>query len=1068
MFLIFRRGMLILSHNQRCNRLRSFALRSIVFALTFSLVFCQPISYAQQATVLGLPKPGTMVDLSPAYVPVLVKGLRVHPENPILFDFIVDTGNSGLTSSDQRLRSESEKLIKYFLATLTIPEDDMWGNLSPYEKDRIIPQQLGQTELGRDMLAEDYVLKQLTASLIYPEKKLGKEFWNRVYSKAQELYGTSSISVNTFNKVWILPDKAAVFVRNNTAFVVESHLKVMLEEDYLSLAKHTGIQNPNRTKTNAIGNQIVREVILPELEKEVNKGKNFATLRQMFYSLILASWYKNNLKEALLNQVYANKSKISGVDLEDKTIKEQIYREYLKAYKKGVFNYIKEDIDQATQQPLPRKYFSGGLEWHVQTATITDPNNAMVVQTRAHGADGNFVNITAGVEKQTAVNPAMVVDQMKKFIKEGAAEGRNTPDELNAKKLEEKDIPGDEITAAPLVNYEYEVAQGVNDSHSIQNIVHGKVAYFKFAAGEASRLKNSLIKAGIISKEDLKKPDVMRQYLIWNFNLWDVANKVRAKLTRLEEMRAEFEAEKNKADEQKKEWEGKSDEEKATQGYKTQMDQLETKIKALDGETDDLDVIIKGFSQPNGVLGVDLSKENPSYATQMKLGVRHLMALKMGIIEEAAKIGVKPEDALKKVQLVLSVTNALKNDVAADLISLARQGVLGFQLKNIQLVVNDNIPGYKYENGELIENDLGPDMNPNPNHGFNIIYADTPSKDGIFRYDEATHDFERFHESAFDNLQAAGVETISIQRTNDMIMLVPETAVDIKTYGIYNKLHHEKGINQLIEVLNNFTGEKGGFALSSKKRAEQGLTFLAEGLAIKTKKAEEIVARVRKEYQGQGVFKDIPYNRMYHYVDLKDMRDSLKANGGVLPMSVKNDKPDKPVKGNWSPEIPTGDLTMLRGMKTMALVRKHDFMIDNDILPNDPNYRKGAATGALIHDMKQLKHLLVALGAANHMDAEAKKHPEFFPSDHAMSTKVPSAANQKNIQGGIDFNARNMQLNVGGEEIKFHFNPAMVAQFESGDFSGVVPVIIQITPIQNPLSLSGINPGKEEEALVKV
>ena len=32
----------------------------------------------------------------------------------------------------------------------------------------------------------------------------------------------------------------------------------------------------------------------------------------------------------------------------------------MQAYKKGVFNYIKEDIDQTNQQPMPRKHFSGG------------------------------------------------------------------------------------------------------------------------------------------------------------------------------------------------------------------------------------------------------------------------------------------------------------------------------------------------------------------------------------------------------------------------------------------------------------------------------------------------------------------------------------------------------------------------------------------------------------------------------------------------------------------------------------------------------------------------------------
>ena len=134
------------------------------------------------------------------------------------------------------LRSESDKLIKYFLASLTIPEKDLWVNLSPYEKDRIVPQEFGQTEMGRDLLAEDYLLKQITASLIYPESKLGKEFWQKVYAQAQAKYGTTNIPINTFNKVWIVPEKAVVYENKGVAFVLENHLKVMLEQDYLSMS----------------------------------------------------------------------------------------------------------------------------------------------------------------------------------------------------------------------------------------------------------------------------------------------------------------------------------------------------------------------------------------------------------------------------------------------------------------------------------------------------------------------------------------------------------------------------------------------------------------------------------------------------------------------------------------------------------------------------------------------------------------------------------------------------------------------------------------------------------------
>jgi len=376
--------------------------------LSFTVIFCffltsmGPFPNAHADTLLGLPAPGTMVNLSPAYMPVMMQGLKVHPENPLLFDFIMDTGKSGLNVNSPQFKAEAQKLIKYFLAALTIKEDDLWVNLSPYEKNRMISQDLGKTELGRDMLAQDYILKQLTASLIYPEKQLGKEFWNTVYSKSQQMFGSTEIPVNTFNKVWIVADKAKVLERNNVGYVIGAHLKVMLEEDYLALQKYNtpppvgGVFNPlpnlphKGEGTHALSSQIIRQIILPEIEKEVNQGKNFASLRQIFYSMILATWYKQALKDALLNQVYSNKGKTSGVLSNDPRVKEKIYDQYLKAYKKGVFNYIKEDVDAASQQSVGRKYFSGGIDRNfamqvqrVSTVTREEINQAMSTRFQA-------------------------------------------------------------------------------------------------------------------------------------------------------------------------------------------------------------------------------------------------------------------------------------------------------------------------------------------------------------------------------------------------------------------------------------------------------------------------------------------------------------------------------------------------------------------------------------------------------------------------------------------------------------------------------------------------------------
>ena len=182
---------------------RGAALLVVVAFISTSAVFP---SYAWAQMPAGLPKVAELVPLSPPFVPAIIKGLTVHPENPLMFDFIIDKGDSGLEGD--ALKQESTKIIKYFLAAMTIPKEDLWVNLSPYEKERIITEEFGSTEMGQKLLEQDYMLKRISASLLYPENDLGRMFWERVYAKAQALYGTTEILVNTFNKVWIVPEDA--------------------------------------------------------------------------------------------------------------------------------------------------------------------------------------------------------------------------------------------------------------------------------------------------------------------------------------------------------------------------------------------------------------------------------------------------------------------------------------------------------------------------------------------------------------------------------------------------------------------------------------------------------------------------------------------------------------------------------------------------------------------------------------------------------------------------------------------------------------------------------------------
>lgn len=353
---------------------KSFSCRAVSlfvsFVFAFNFVVLPAPSYAQGAaqSVLNLPAVGTMVTTTPAYAPTLIKGITIHPDNALMFDFVFEDGDIPLEG--EALKEEFEKLIKYFLAALTVPEKDLWVNLSPYEGGKVIPAGLGDTEMGRDLLAQDYLLKQVTASLMYPEEELGRKFWDKVFERAYQIYGKTNIPLNTFNKVWIVPDKAVVLEEGRTALVVESHLKVMLEEDYAALEYGRGdekfgldrLDKKDADKIADVTSKIVREVLIPAIEEEINNGETFANLRQIYHAMVLATWYKQSLKESLLGQVYVDQNKTQGVDTRDKEVNQKIYAQYMEAFQKGVYDYIRHDYDKNTKRMVQRKYFSGGFD----------------------------------------------------------------------------------------------------------------------------------------------------------------------------------------------------------------------------------------------------------------------------------------------------------------------------------------------------------------------------------------------------------------------------------------------------------------------------------------------------------------------------------------------------------------------------------------------------------------------------------------------------------------------------------------------------------------------------------
>ena len=277
-------------------------------------------------------------------------------------DFIIDTKDKKDVS-----QNEAAKLIRYFLAGLTIPEKDLWVNLSPYEKERIVPNELGQTELGRELLEQDYILKQFSASLTHPGTKLGKEYWK--YLEGQHV-GLSQQQDN-FSKIWIVPGEVEVWEHENVAFVNRAELQAKTESDYFALQTNLGtdLGSVQKEGTRKRGQGQALSVLIDKVTNEVNNGENFAELRQVYNSLILAMWFKQKFEQSFY-KYYFQQSKISGIDLEDEAIKHKIWQLYVQSFEKGVYNFTSKvsgqslgKIDGSSPSNSRRRFFSGGQNY---------------------------------------------------------------------------------------------------------------------------------------------------------------------------------------------------------------------------------------------------------------------------------------------------------------------------------------------------------------------------------------------------------------------------------------------------------------------------------------------------------------------------------------------------------------------------------------------------------------------------------------------------------------------------------------------------------------------------------
>jgi len=363
-------------------------MKKIISLLVLICFFVEQSCFAQvlsQVLPLYFSQPSFLIQ--DKFRPIHLRSIEFTPQSKGL-QVLLDKGDSKELKQDV-LQEEAGKLMDYFLIGLTLPNDAFWVNLRPDQADNIIDPYLEKTDIGKVMLAADLNLKKDLALATSPATKEGREYWDKLYAKAQELFGDQQVSLPTFTRPWIVPGEIIIrqFKSNSSGFpanvyVYKATLKVMLEQDYLS-GSAPQFEDNRLKELNDYSSELIRRLIIPKLTLKLNSSKIYAPLRQVYYSLILAQWMKeetkngsgNNEKQSRVDspQSIANKrltiidryvSKINTMDLTGLTSKEKweknsYFEQYRQSFQKGEYNES-ETINTPYGQTI-RQYTSGGI-----------------------------------------------------------------------------------------------------------------------------------------------------------------------------------------------------------------------------------------------------------------------------------------------------------------------------------------------------------------------------------------------------------------------------------------------------------------------------------------------------------------------------------------------------------------------------------------------------------------------------------------------------------------------------------------------------------------------------------
>ena len=239
----------------------------------------------------------------------------------INFDLILKAERAEGSKPGINIQNASRIGAAAFMTGLAVNDYKFWVNLNPWEVDRIIDEELGQSEVGRIMLEADLQMKRDFSNYGNPcANETGKALWNLLDKKREdlvqrcmnrfpgEIIEASNIIFKPVQRHWIVPDKAYAYSNGSLIYIINASLAINSEPvtDHSSFqVKNQDINNLSRDCIEELNrsaqeyaeyyNNLEERMIQPYVVADINTDEKYEDLREVYAALALAQLYKSKV-----------------------------------------------------------------------------------------------------------------------------------------------------------------------------------------------------------------------------------------------------------------------------------------------------------------------------------------------------------------------------------------------------------------------------------------------------------------------------------------------------------------------------------------------------------------------------------------------------------------------------------------------------------------------------------------------------------------------------------------------------------------------------------------------------